>query len=60
MKVKCINKGIWLSLTIGKTYDVIEYDYDGYYKMDNEKWYPKSWFKSLSEIRNEKIDKLLR
>ena len=25
-----------------------------------EDWYPKEWFKPLAEIRNDKIDKLLK
>jgi hypothetical protein len=63
MKVKCIdNKGWKTWLTIDKIYEVIDIDDDNYYiKDDNgyEFWYPKEWFKLLSEIRNEKIDKLL-
>jgi hypothetical protein len=64
MKVKCINNNYWKYLTIGKTYDVIHINYNGDYIImddDNDKlWYPKEFFKPLSEIRNEKIDKLLR
>ena len=64
MKVKYIkNIDYELNLAIGKIYDVIDIAYNGNYIIiddDNDKWiYPKSWFKPLSEIRNEKIDKLL-
>jgi hypothetical protein len=63
MKMKCINKYSWLNLTIGKIYDIINYNNDGGYIIINDNgyefWYPKSWFKPLFEIRNEKINKLL-
>jgi hypothetical protein len=63
MKIKCINNKGWSSLTLGKTYDVIEEDDDNDYSIiddDNDKWwFSKEWFKPLYEIRNEKIDKLL-
>ena len=53
----------YYDLTIGKTYDVIKYDWDGYYIIindtDYENLYPKEWFKTIAEYRNEKIDKLL-
>ena len=65
MKIKCINNK-WnnkkLSLTIGKSYDVINKTEYRYWIIDDEGddgWYSKEYFKSLSEIRNEKIDKLL-
>ena len=70
MKKVCIktNKNYWL--TIGKTYEVISdvnYDYGYYdnngYNIINDNgddcWYEKECFKSLAEIRNETIDKLL-
>ena len=64
MKVKCIDNYGWLSLTICKIYEVINIDYFGDYIIiddDNDKWiYPKKCFKSLSDYRNEKIDKLLK
>jgi hypothetical protein len=65
MKVKCIyNDNGWFYLTIGKVYEVINIDDAGDYLImddDNDKlWYLKKWFKPLSEIRIEKIDKLLR
>jgi hypothetical protein len=65
MKVKCIYKGTWVLLTFGKTYDVIKIDSaDNYYWIINDSDrlfnYPKKHFKLLSEIRNEKIDKLLK
>ena len=59
MKVKCIDIGYWVFLTIDKIYDVIKYDY---YIIDDSgnKWrYPKELFKTLSEMRNDKINKLL-
>ena len=63
MKVKCIENDGWNNfLTIGKFYEVI--DEDIYcYKVINDRGIedrlPKRWFKLLSEIRNETIDKLL-
>lgn len=67
MKVKCINDGKHRYLTINKMYDLIGeseksyyiVDYDWYDFEENEHDCPKEWFKTLSEIRNEKIDKLL-
>ena len=64
MKVKCIKtRGLEYSLTVGKTYEVIYIFSDGDYKIINDKgredWFPKEWFKPLSEIRNEIINKLL-
>ena len=63
MKVECINKGDNIYLTIGKTYDINNYN-DKCYKIinDNNKdwYYSKEYFKPLSEIRNEKINKLLK
>ena len=60
MKVKCINN--WLDITIGKTYEVLEMD-GNWYNIINDisdvRGYPKKWFKLLSEIRNETINKLL-
>ena len=62
MKVKCLNNGYSDNLTIGKTYEVIN-KFICYYDIVNDKnivfEYPLKWFKPLSEIRNEKIDKLL-
>ena len=65
MKVKCIDnwKGGYL-ITIGKMYDVIEVDNYNDYKIANdighELWYEKELFKpAISEMRNDKIDKLL-
>jgi hypothetical protein len=50
-------------LTIGKTYDVINANYDANYLIindnGNEYWYNKKFFRLLSEIRIEIIDKLL-
>jgi hypothetical protein len=64
MKVKCINnKGYEYRLTIGKWYNVIRnHQYYGFLIIDDknyEFWFSKKYFKSLSEIRNNKIDKLL-
>jgi hypothetical protein len=65
MKVNCIkNRGYGYRLNIGKTYDVIE---DGKYDYiiididdkNDELLCPKYYFKSLAEIRIEKINKLL-
>ena len=63
MKVKCIdNYDLEKSLTIGKIYDVILIGTWGDYRINDEGyewWYPKKYFKPLSEIRNETINKLL-
>ena len=63
MIVKCINTYGWYNLTIGKTYEVITQD-KWFYKIINdngkEDLFPKVYYKPLSEIRAEKIDKLLR
>ena len=64
MKIKCIKNKCWrLVLTIDKTYDVIDSDNISYKIMNDignkDWWYPKEQFKTLAEIRNEKIDKLL-
>ena len=61
MKVKCIDES-GDGITISKTYDVIDED-KWFYKIinnfDNNNYYNKSRFKTLAEIRNEIIDKLL-
>lgn len=63
MKIKCIDVSGYHHLTIGKTYDVTYIFSDGDYKIINDKgredWYPKYYFKKLSEYRNETINKLL-
>ena len=64
MKVKCIENRGFRNLTVGKMYDIIyddKNDFRYFIKDDiNEKWgYPNKNFKTLSEIRNEIIDKLL-
>ena len=64
MKVKCIDIGGWSrSLTLGKTYDVISEGVFDDYQIINDKgeeWhFFKKYFKPLSEIRNDKINKLL-
>jgi hypothetical protein len=63
VKVKCIDNYGWSYLTIGKTYDVIEIDDEYGYKIiddsDYKNWYEKELFKTISEIRNEIINKLL-
>lgn len=62
MKIKCIDKGIFSYLTIGKTYEVTRKDENLYWIIndkDAEDWYFKNWFISLSEYRNDKINKLL-
>ena len=71
MKIKCINnKGYEYHLTVGKTYEVIKRNdkininsITWYYMIDDVNdilCFPKTYFKTLSEIRNEKIDKLLK
>lgn len=61
MKVKCIIGSTYL--TIGRIYDVINVFGDIGYEIiddwDHKCLCYKSEFKPLSEIRNEKIDKLL-
>ena len=63
MKVKCINNKGHLYITIGKTYEVVSIDADGDYIIIDDNghdwWYQKQYFKTLSEIRNEKIERLL-
>lgn len=64
MKIVCIDKKkLKKYLAIDKIYDVIKINNDGNYLILNDlgyqSWFPKSWFKPLSEIRNERIDKLL-
>jgi hypothetical protein len=63
MKIKCIyNYGWGGSLTIGKIYDAIKIYDAGYVIIDDNGYkflYSKECFKLLSEMRNEKIDKLL-
>ena len=63
MKIKCIKNYGYNRLTINKIYEVIRIYQDEDYEIidDNgvENWYHKEWFKPLSELRNEKIDKLL-
>ena len=64
MKVICIDNIPWVNkLTIGKTYEVINInEYDQYFMIDDDgygTWGSKR-FKTLSEVRNEKIDRLLK
>lgn len=63
MKIKCINLGDYAHITIGKIYDASEFCLDEYYILINDQdikiEYPKILFKSLSKVRNEKIDKSL-
>lgn len=67
MKIKYINNKYLVNcgLTIGKTYDVVILYPSGYTIIDNnvcECYYPKKYFKTLSEIikeRNDKINNLL-
>ena len=62
MKVKCINDYWLFYLTIGKTYEVISENAWRYIIIDDtgeDNRYLVEWFKTLSELRNEKIDKLL-
>jgi hypothetical protein len=62
MKIKCIDNHNYY-LTIGKIYDVMNESVDVYWiinDLDKIDWYYKDWFKTVAEIRNEKIDKLLK
>ena len=62
MKVVCIKNNGLYDLTIGKPYVVIKETMMSYVIISDHKfenWYFKEYFKTLSEIRNEKIDKLL-
>jgi hypothetical protein len=64
MKVVCVDNKYYESLIIGKTYNSAEMDSVTYFITDdcNSGWfacYEKELFKTLSEIRNEKINKLL-
>lgn len=63
MKVVCINNYGCLNLTKDRIQDVIIFN-DSWYLIINDDgdrlWYFKEQFKLLSEIRNEKINKLLR
>jgi hypothetical protein len=62
MKVVCINNIGQPYLTINKAYEIVTIN-GLYYKIISvngyKHWYPKEYFKPLSEIRNDKIDKLL-
>ena len=63
MKIVCIdNKNCAFNLTIDKIYNTYDDDLCNYYMYNDGghfHYYPKEWFKPLSEVRNEKIDKLL-
>ena len=65
MKVECINNyNNHYDLTIGKTYEVFDEDNKKtrYWIIDDTGygyWFPKECFKTLSELRNETINKLL-
>ena len=66
MKIKCIKNNGWshTNITVGKTYDVIEYDKDGNYLIIDDahckSWYLKFYFEpAVAEMRNDKINKLL-
>ena len=68
MKVVYVNSGIINSdfyksvLTFDKIYYVIQEDYYAYLIKNDANigwWYNKDYFKTLSEIRNDKINKLL-
>jgi hypothetical protein len=64
MKVECIKNKRWLYLTLGKIYKVINISInDDYLIIDDNGykfWFSKKWFKPLYEIRNKKINKLLK
>ena len=64
MKIKCINNDGWEKyLTNEETYEVIKIDDEGDYQIIDDIGikciFNKNRFKTLSELRNEKIDKLL-
>ena len=61
MKVFCVNNHA-SSLTIGKWYDVGDRNFSTLYDIINDngiQWaYPKFQFKTVDELREEKLDKL--
>jgi S-adenosylmethionine hydrolase len=64
MKVVCIdNKDLEKYLTISKIYETIVENKHGYIIINDngclDWWYPKECFKTIIEIRNKKINKLL-
>lgn len=68
MKVVCINNiddndDIEYNMIVGKTYEVSYIYPDGDYIIINDKgnqtWYHKEYFKTLTEYRNDTINKLL-
>jgi hypothetical protein len=63
MKVKCINNKYYDDrLALDKIYEVIAETTYYYQIIDNtfqKTWWNKKWFKTMLEIRNEKINKLL-
>lgn len=62
MKVVCVyNIGLEKYLTLNKTYDVISISSVYYINNDiyQNRRYKKIYFKTISEYRNDKIDKLL-
>jgi hypothetical protein len=62
MKVVCINEKDNIWLTLGKIYDNNYIDKDWYWIINDNGYgcrYSKKYFKPLSEIRNETINKLL-
>ena len=66
MKIVCVeecNYPGWFFITKGKTYYVIEETELIYHISDDRNiigHFPKSYFKKLTEIRNELIDELLK
>ena len=70
IKLKCIcnqysdSGRVCELLETGKIYDGHWGNFDDYYLIDGSDGllyaYSNEWFRSLSEIRNEKIDKLLK
>ena len=68
MKVVCIKNdnfiyGCYCDLTIGETYYIIDISINGNYQIIDDTGYKhyfyKEWFKTVSELRNDKINKLL-
>ena len=65
MEVVCIDneRGWWKNITIGKVYDVLIIRNDSYEIYNDNKnniSYSKDLFKTIPEIRNEKIERLLK
>lgn len=62
-KVKCVstNSGFYTNLKLGNWYDVYENYNNRYYRLlnDDERVYNIELFKTLEQIREEKLNKVL-